>query len=123
MLFRSPVHDYPWRTYQGLFAWSVASAVPGVAALVLLRSPYLAIVCFGMLAPLIKDTALDFYQMAGEHLRGEVVTAQGGYHDCDRKGHNGDLGRFWLYLTCLVVALSTAGQLWIQRRRHITLKS
>jgi hypothetical protein len=67
------------------------------------------------MAPLIWIVVGDFYLMLGELFNGETVTAQGGYHHCDRKGYDSaDFIRIWMYVSSFIIGL-VALPLWQAR--------
>lgn len=91
--------------YAEYYRWSIVFAVPAILGLVWLGSRLVALICAIMLIPLLWHNIQDFVLMTGEYNRGEVVTAQHGYHDCDRKGTDfAQVMRLWLYLTAVIVA-------------------
>lgn len=113
--YRYPVRDYPWTKYMTYFIWSIASAAPAMIGLALLRSQAIAILCAALLAPLIWSVLGDYSLMLGELFSGATVTAQGGWHHCDRKGYDvAEISRFWIYISSSIIGLATL-TLWLVR--------
>lgn len=112
---RYAVREYPWAKYMAFFVWSLASAAPAVIGLALLQSRAIALLCAVLLAPLIWIVVGDFSLMLGELVRGEAVTAQGGYHHCDRKGYTADFIRIWMYVASVIIGLVVLA-IWFARR-------
>ena len=104
---RLAIQYYSWTMHREEFAWGLAAAIPVALCLALLRSPWLGLICWVLLLPLVKTMLGDFSLMLGEWLNGDVVTAQGGYHHCDRKGHDkADIMRYWLYVSSFIITIS-----------------
>lgn len=113
---RYPVREYPWAKHFGYFLWSLASATPAVIGLAVLRSRTVALLCAILLAPSIWTVLRDFSLMIGELVSGATVTAQDGYHHCDRKGYvSADLIRIWLYFAGAIVGVAAIA-VWIDRK-------
>jgi hypothetical protein len=113
---RFPVRDYPWASRWREFAWAATLAAPALVGLIVLRSRWVAGLCVILLAPLVWLVAIDAHLMLDQYRRGAVVTAQPGYHHCDRKGRGAiDLTGLWVYITTFIIACPVAST-W-QRRR------
>ena len=106
------VNEYPWIAHWKAHVWSVGIAAIVAIGLVLLRSTVLAVLTIILLSPVIWIGVHDLTLMAAELVRGEVVTAQYGYHHCDRKGHDGaDLIAVWNYVAIGAGFVAMAGML------------
>lgn len=115
---RLAVQYYPWMKYREEFVWGLAAALPVALSLGLLRSPWLGLICWVVLLPVIKAVLGDFYLMLNEWLTGQVVTAQAGYHHCDRKGYDGaDIMRYWLYVSSFIITIAAVTIAARRRRR------
>jgi hypothetical protein len=112
-----PVRDYEWRKHWAEFAWALVIASPGVAGIVGFRSWWYATAWLFLLGPVIFGVGFDGYLMLGELTRGEVVTAQNGYHHCDRKFVE-DWSSLWLHLVSIVMSLVFVGMLVYRRARQ-----
>jgi hypothetical protein len=111
-----PVRDYEWRKHWAEFAWALIIASPGVGGIVGFRSWGYATAWLVLLGPVIFIVGSDGYLMLGELKRGEVVTAQNGYHHCDRKFVE-DWSSLWLNIVSIVMSFVFVGML-VCRRAH-----
>ena len=115
---RYPVGEYPWAKYMTYFFWGLASAAPAAIGLAQLRSRAIAVLCAILLAPLIWTVVGDYFLMLGELFSGETITAQGGYHHCDRKGYvSADVIRIWMYVSSSIIGLAVL-VLWVTGRSN-----
>jgi hypothetical protein len=62
-----------------------------------------------------RNCAVIAFDRAGELFSGATVTAQGGWHHCDRKGYDvAEISRFWIYISSSIIGLATL-TLWLVR--------